>query len=83
MTFLPLIVIVELKMEASKVKLWVSFLRKTLVQIAEANKTNTSILSQLAVIQLLSRKTKSKAIKTSARINAISIIRRVTISIST
>lgn len=83
MTFLPLIVIVELKMEASKIKLWVSFLRKTLVQIAEANKTNTSRLSQLAVIQLLLRKTKSKVIKTSARINAISVIRKVTISIST
>lgn len=39
-----LIIIIEMEIEASQVKLWIGFLRKIFIQIGEANKVNPLLL---------------------------------------
>lgn len=60
-TLLSLITIVEI--EASLITLWVSLLKKSLVQIKKAREANHLIRQQLAVILPSSRKTKDKVTK--------------------
>lgn len=47
-------------MEVSQIKLWVSFLKRILVQIGQTNKTNSPILPELTVMLQLLRMTKNK-----------------------